>query len=92
MNQRIDNLRDAIQIGHHCRAEHVASTLIVERLPNGAIWRGPVEVFDIIGHPEAKRCYAWSQSAATQESPVIVLEIAPVRSAQTAVRTAFVRQ
>jgi hypothetical protein len=58
-------------------------------------WKGDVEVFDLNGHPKAKRAYAWSH----QEGPndegerfVAVLEIPPVKDAQTAVQVAIVAE
>ena len=92
MSQRIENLRDAIALRYNCRAEHVSSTLVVERLPNGETWNGSVEVFELVGHPETKRCYAWTPGAGLPGEPVTVLEISPVRSAQTAVRAAMTRR
>jgi hypothetical protein len=48
-------------------------------------------VFDLNGHPKAKRAFGWShpQNAdGTGERFVAVLEIPPVDSPQTAVKTA----
>lgn len=35
--------------------KHASSKLIVERRPKGTVWRGTVDVFDIIGHAETTR-------------------------------------
>ena len=55
-------------------------------------WRGEVEVFDLIGHPKAKRAYAWSHREGPGDQGerfVAVLEIPPVESAKTAVRASI---
>jgi hypothetical protein len=62
---------------------------------NKITWEGVVEVFDITGHPKAKRCYAWVHNALNFETGkdedqfVTVLEIPPVDSPQTAVRASI---
>jgi len=56
------------------------------------IWNGEVEVFDLNGHPKAKRAYGWSHPDGVDnktERFVAVLEIPPVDSPQTAVKMAI---
>ena len=52
-------------------------------------WEGDVEVFSLIDHPKAKRCYAWYYRDGNKLKYVAVLEIPPVDSAQTAVKVAI---
>jgi len=55
---------------------------------------GDVEVFDLTGHPKAKRAYAWSHVHGKNDEGerfVAVLEIPPVESALTAVRVQIVK-
>jgi hypothetical protein len=57
------------------------------------IWNGEVEVFDLTGHPKAKRAYGWSHPEGDDnkgERFVTVLEIPPVSSAETAVKVSIV--
>lgn len=57
------------------------------------LWDGMVEVFDLIGHPTAKRAYGWTHPNGPgdgEERFVTVLEIAPVASPVTAVRASIV--
>lgn len=57
------------------------------------VWKGEVEVFDLIGHPKAKRAYAWSHREGPNDQGerfVGVLEIPPVVSALTAVKASIV--
>jgi hypothetical protein len=59
-----------------------------------AAGQGDVEVFDLHGHPKAKRCDAWSHLDGPNDERtrfVAVLEIPPVVSAETAVRVQVVK-
>jgi hypothetical protein len=50
--------------------------------------KGTWRSFDLIGHPKAKRCYAWSHLDGAKDEHtrfVAVLEIPAVESAETAV-------
>jgi len=54
----------------------------------------PYVFFDLTGHPEAKRAYAWSHLDGQNDERtrfVAVLEIPPVVSAETAVRVQIVK-
>jgi hypothetical protein len=58
------------------------------------VWKGDVEVFDLYGHPKAKRAYAWSHLDGAKDERtrfVAVLEIPPVESAVTAARVQIVK-
>ena len=48
------------------------------------IWKGDVEIFELIRHPKAKRCYGWSYG--DPERLITVLELPPVTDAQSAVK------
>jgi hypothetical protein len=48
------------------------------------IWEGHVEVFDLDGHPKAKRCYGWTYGES--EEFITILELPPVTDAQSAVK------
>ena len=63
-------------------------------LPGGNVWSGTVSVFDLIDHPTASRCYAWSCSAEESElgEHMIVLQGEAVASARTAVRAYMVHK
>lgn len=83
---RIPRLKHAVERNHRCRAEHIGSRIIVEPLPGGQIWRGKIEVFALTGHPQADRCYAWTENRGTRSVSFTRLRVPPVKSAQTAVR------
>lgn len=78
---------------HDCSATWRESVAVREVFRGKTLWQGAVEVFDLQGHPKAKRCYGWSHPEGadnTGERFVAVLEIPPVDSPQTAVKVAIV--
>jgi hypothetical protein len=79
---------------HNCGATHVKTVPVHEVFRGETVWQGDVEVFDLQGHPKAKRCYAWSHLDGPHDERtrfVAVLEIPPVESAETAVRVQIVK-
>jgi hypothetical protein len=56
----IESLRAAIQKMHGCDAKHVSTLPVHDSFRGETVWQGEVEVFDLIGHQKAQRCYAWA--------------------------------
>jgi hypothetical protein len=55
------------------------------------VWEGAVEVFALLGHDEALRCYAWGRQRDEGGWEITtVLAIPPVLSAETAVKAAII--
>ena len=88
----LDELRDVIKRLHGSEASHVETVPVKEVFQGQTVWEGEVEVFNIRGHPKAKRCYAWAHATDKGERYVAVLELPPVDSARTAVRAAIVEE
>jgi hypothetical protein len=87
----LDRLQVAVQHLHGCGAIHRRTVPVHEAFCGKTIWQGDVEIFDLIRHPKAKRCYAWSHVAGeddTDERFVAVLELPPVDGPQAAVKVA----
>jgi hypothetical protein len=91
-------LQTAIEQRHNCAAIHRESVHVCETLKGQTVWEGEVEVYDLSGHPEAERCYAWSHREKGISGKVLntdnlrlitVLGSRPVNSPQMAVRTAI---
>ncbi len=85
----IARIEAAIMQLHGCGAIWLETVRVHEVFRGQTVWRGKVEVFNLKEHPNAKRCYGWSQHNGKNkegERLVIVLEIPPVESASTAVR------
>ena len=88
----LERLQLALEHLHKCKAVHSASAPVEEIFGGQTVWKGVVEVFDIAGHPKAKRAYGWSHKSGkddTDERFVTVLEIPPVVSPETAVKVAI---
>ena len=85
----IERLQQVIFHLHKADAKHVGTVPVHEVFQGKTLWQGDVEVFDLTGHPKAKRCYAWSFPDAKEIRYVAVLELPPVESPQTAVRAAI---
>ena len=89
----IDDLRAVIAKLHGCGSKHIESVPVHEVFRGKTVWQGVVEVFDLTGHPKAKRCFAWSHRDGnndTSQRYVAVLEIPPAISPSTAVRASIV--
>jgi hypothetical protein len=95
MNDYILELRVAIRHLYGAEATHVESVPVKEMFQGKTVWEGIVEVFDLHGHPEANRVYAWAHATDDKKHPkrhVTVLHIPPVVSPETAVKAAIVQQ
>ena len=79
---------------HKAQATHVQSIRVTERHYGKTVWDGVVEVFDLTGHPKAKRVYAWGHETSDSDNlrHVTVLHVPPVVSPETAVRAAIIRE
>ncbi len=82
-------LREAIHAMHGCESRYVRSVPVREVFNDLVAWEGFVEVFNLIDHPKAKRCYAWSFQDGNHTRSVAVLELPPVDSPETAVKIAI---
>lgn len=86
----LDALQDAIRHLHGCESTFVESVPVTERFNGAVVWDGEVQVFDLVGHQTAKRCYAWSYATeGTKRRFVAVLQLGPVVDAVTAVRASI---
>jgi hypothetical protein len=77
---------------HNCGAAWRETVPVHEVFQGQTVWQGEVEVFDLTGHPKAKRAYAWSHREGQNDEGerfVTVLEIPPVVSPITAVRASI---
>ena len=86
----VEHLQKAIRATHGANSKHVETVPVVEMFKGAVAWQGEVEVFDLLDHPKAKRCYAWSYDLATGSRTLAVLQLPPVISPQTAVKVAIV--
>ena len=85
----IRRLQEAILAVHGANSRHTGSKPVVEVFRDETAWKGDVEVFDLLDHPKAKRCYAWAYDDAGTLRTTAVLELPPVDSPEAAVKVAI---
>jgi hypothetical protein len=90
----IEELQDVIRRLHGVESSHVESVPIKEAFEGKTIWEGIVEVFELHGHPNAPKAYAWAYETDNPKKPrhVIVLHLGTVTSPLLAVRAAIVKE
>jgi hypothetical protein len=84
-------LRAAIVVAHDCWPIHRGTIFVTESMEeNGIVWEGPVELFALVGHREARNCYAWQYADAEGKVKILtVLESGFIDSASKAVQAAI---
>lgn len=87
-------LKKAVESQHGGTATLVQSVPLKETFEGKTVWEGVVHVFDLAGHPKAKRAYAWSSpiEGSDKRRFFAVLHIPPVTSPVEAVRAAIVAE
>ena len=90
----IAQVQNAVSQLHNCGVTYSKTVLVHEVFNGETVWQEDVEVFDLMGHPKAKRAYAWSHLDGDKDERnrfVAVLEIPPVVLADSAVRVQIVK-
>lgn len=90
--QGIDELQTFIETQHGGTATFFESVNVTETWQRKTVWKGPVNVFELDGHPTAKRAYAWSELVSGSDNTHYYTELheAPINSAKAAVRASIV--
>jgi len=89
----IPALQDAIRNLYCCESQHLETVPMTESFEGRTVWNSKVEVFNLMDHPQAKRCYAWSyQKDSGIDRTVAVLDLPPIDSAKTAVQAAIIAE
>ena len=90
----ITALKEAIRNLHGCDSTWLQAVRVKETFQGEFVWEGLVQVFQLIDHPEATRCYAWSHAVDDSEKRrfVTVLHKEAVNSPGQAVRAAIVQE
>ena len=82
-------LLEAVKRASGAEARHVESVPTKEVFQGKTVWDGTVEVFDLAGHPKAKRAFAWGHAmrdTGNEVRIVTVLGVPPVDSPRKAVQ------
>ena len=86
-------LKKAVEEMHGGTATFVQAVPVHEQHEGKTVWFGTVHVFDLKGHDEAQRAYAWSYDLPGGERRFFaVLHLPPIDSPVTAVRAAIVQE
>jgi hypothetical protein len=81
----IATFRKAIRATHGADAQLVHRQPVVERFEGEVVWEGEVLVFQLLDHPQAKRCYAWEVDGRV----TAVLGVGKINSPLMAVRASI---
>ena len=81
----IARLKEAIREEHKCEALYINTVHVTKPLEGDRKWDGLVKVFELIGHPRARRCYAWTFREGGMLRTMTALESPPVTSPEIAV-------
>ncbi|KQC06799.1 MAG: hypothetical protein APR62_07495 [Smithella sp. SDB] len=86
------DLKKAIERLHNCRALYIEDVIVVEKFGLETVWEGTVSVFELTGHSQTDKCYAWSSpiDGSTKLRYYAVLHIPPVDSPEKAVRASII--
>lgn len=87
------DLHRAVETLHACAATPAGTEAVSEEFEDKPVRQGIVHVFELHGHPKAKRAYAWSSPIEGSERRKFyaVLEVSPITSARDAMRAAIVQ-
>ena len=81
----VHEFSEAIRATHGADARLAYRASVHETFDGQTVWEGEVLVFDLLDHPTARKCYAWSVDGRV----TAVLNEGPVDSARAAVRAAI---
>jgi hypothetical protein len=92
MKDNQDELKKAVEQLHNCTAQFIETIPVLESFQGKTVWEGIVFVFEINGHPQATKCYAWSSpiEGSTKRRYYAVLHVPPVDSPEKAVRASII--
>src|SRR5205809_923180 len=86
-------LAEFIRRTHDAKATWVEAVPVSLRFREQPDFRGTVHVFDLAGHAEAKRAYAWvTVGPRGERGPMAVLHVGVVESPEAAVRASLVTE
>ena len=90
--QRMDRFARAIEELHDATALWEGTIRTRGTFDARDVCEGEVQMFQLVGHPEADRCFTWeSESDSGARSVHVVLRLPPIDSAEDAVRSVIVQ-
>ena len=90
--KRVEQLKEAIEHLHKCKASHKETSIVHEHFEDELVWEGTVEVF-CVDHPDTDTCFVWSSPIEDSNNRKLyaVLKIPPIETPNDAVRASIVR-
>ena len=85
----LERLRRAIRDLHGSDSVWAEAVPVREVFEGRVAWEGEVQVFRLLSHSTAERCYAWASPAEPKPRIYAVLHIPPVDSPAAAVRASI---
>ena len=87
-------LKSAVESQHSCRAAFSQTVPVRETFHGHPVWDGVVHVFNLEGHPNATRAFAWSSEieGSTKRRFYAVLQLGGIKTRLDAVRAAIVAE
>jgi hypothetical protein len=82
----ISSLKEVVQYLHKCQAVFYETVPVDEKFDGRTVWKGDVEIFTLVGHPRARRCFAWLHDDGKSTRYVALLESLAIASPEMAVR------
>ena len=94
MEDFLKNSDIPLRLQHGGQATLVQTVSVRETFQGQTVWEGVVHVFDLEGHPQAARAYAWSSPIEGSEKRrfFAVLQLGAIKSPADAVRAAIVAE
>ncbi len=88
-----DQIKRGVENLHNCSAVLQEVVSVKETFENEVVWEGSVLIFNLNGHPEADKCYAWASPVEGSEKRKFyaVLHIPPVDSPERAIRASIIQ-
>ena len=76
----VERVRQEVERSQRCVARHIGRTVLQRRAGDARNGRQAVELYELEGHGQALRCFAWTEPAANEycrERFVCILDLPP---------------
>jgi len=90
MQEKTKKMREIINNLYGSESEYVDSVLVRDVFNGETVWEGVVEVFDLVDHPKASKCYVWAYPDNNKDTKYIaVINVPPINKPLDAIRAAI---
>jgi len=62
MSDEVELLKAGVEAQHDCSAAWINSLPVAAKASGKLVWDGTVHIFELSGHPQCERCYAWFEN------------------------------